>query len=363
MDSVFPLGFPASTAVYLSLYVITLVIHVIFMNYVLAGSAYVAFVSVFTGGESLQRQRSPVAMLLRDWMPFALGLAITAGVAPLLFVQILYQRQFYTANILLFHRWMLIVPVLVIAYYLIYLLKSRTITHWAMWVRGAVGLGAFMGFAFTAYSWTENHLLSLQDQAVWSDFYASGRIVYWSPVLLPRLGVWFFGAFPTMSLIVAWQMYVQQHRGYAVLAEDVAHTRLLGVSGLTGAIVCGLLYLLFSGGSVRGAITSSLALPFLILAIVGVMAQLGGWLIRWQATQPSRRRLILLSVATLLTIVSATVLREAVRLSAIDVTKLYEHHQEAARSGGIVLFGVFFVINMLAIIYAVQIVKRRVDLD
>ena len=46
----------------------------------------------------------PLAAPLRDWLPFVLSAAITAGIAPLLFVQILYQRAFYTANLLLFNR-------------------------------------------------------------------------------------------------------------------------------------------------------------------------------------------------------------------------------------------------------------------
>ena len=50
MDEAFPFGFPPATAGYLTLYTFTLVIHVLFMNYVLAGTTYLAIVSLFTGG-------------------------------------------------------------------------------------------------------------------------------------------------------------------------------------------------------------------------------------------------------------------------------------------------------------------------
>src|SRR5262245_22520401 len=119
MDTVFPFGFPRATAFYLTLYVATLVIHVVFMNYVLAGSAYLAWFTLAHRRDDLaQDARDPLAFPLRDWMPFLLSAAITAGIAPLLFLQILYQRPFYTANLLLFNRWMAILPVLIVAFYL-----------------------------------------------------------------------------------------------------------------------------------------------------------------------------------------------------------------------------------------------------
>ena len=65
--------------------------------------------------------------VVRDWLPAVLGLAITTGIAPLLFVQILYKRQFYTANLLLFNRFMLLLPALIVAYYMLYLVKSHAL--------------------------------------------------------------------------------------------------------------------------------------------------------------------------------------------------------------------------------------------
>ena len=91
----------STTAFYLAVYIVTLVIHLVFMNYVLAGSAYLSTRTLL-----LQHPRDPLADMLRDWLPFALSGAITAGVAPLLFIQVLYKKQFYTANLLLFGRWM-----------------------------------------------------------------------------------------------------------------------------------------------------------------------------------------------------------------------------------------------------------------
>ena len=101
MDATFPFGLPTATAVYLTLYLLTLCIHIVFMNYVLAGSAYLAAAAVLHGKSA---EKTPVYAVLRDWMPFMLSGAITAGIAPLLFLQVLYVERFYTANLLLFYR-------------------------------------------------------------------------------------------------------------------------------------------------------------------------------------------------------------------------------------------------------------------
>ncbi|MDB5335459.1 MAG: hypothetical protein JWN70_1078, partial [Planctomycetaceae bacterium] len=69
MNLPFPLGFPAPTAFYLTLYVLTFALHQAFMHYVLAGSLYVAWSTTFPGRESVSRNDQPIAATLRDWLP------------------------------------------------------------------------------------------------------------------------------------------------------------------------------------------------------------------------------------------------------------------------------------------------------
>src|SRR5665213_3159326 len=120
MNELFPFGLPWPTVFYLTLYLLTFILHQAFMHYVLAGSMYVAWATIWPGRGPVPLTEQPLAAVLRDWMPFLLSAAITAGVAPLLFIQIVYQHQFYTANLLLWWRWMIVVPVLIIAFYLLY---------------------------------------------------------------------------------------------------------------------------------------------------------------------------------------------------------------------------------------------------
>ena len=382
MDTLFPFGFPLPTAFYLTLFVLTLVVHVIFMNYVLAGSAYLAWVSIFTGGMK-QRQKAPTALVLRDWMPFAIGGAITAGVAPLLFVQILYKLPFYTANLLLSHRWMAILPVLIIAFYLTYLLKSRLIGRWAIGVRVLVGLGAFACLAFIAYSWTENHVLILQGRQAWADFYARGAVVHFEPSMIPRLAVLFFGAFPIMALLAGWQLWGANRRTRAAgggrpappapsdspitlvprLTDDEAvfeSRRLAGISfvGLLAALLCGLWYFAIAGEAVHDQLMTLFALPYFILALAGLVLQAVAWAATWQQGRFRAHLLLLAGAGGFLSILGAAVVREAIRLTSMDITMFYDEHAEAARVGGLVTFLVFAVINGVLIAVCIRTVIR-----
>ena len=59
-DTIFPFGFPLATAFYLTLFVVTLVLHVLFMNFVLAGTAWLAW-SIVTGRVRLGAKSAEIA--------------------------------------------------------------------------------------------------------------------------------------------------------------------------------------------------------------------------------------------------------------------------------------------------------------
>src|ERR1700733_4720676 len=164
MATLFPFGFPWPTAMYLTLFIVTAAIYVVFMNYVLAGGI-VLLVGYLAPGARRRVEGGPggplrsglglILKVIRDWLPAVLGLAITTGIAPLLFLQILYKRQFYTANLLLFNQFMLLLPALIVAYYMLYLIKSQALAgRWAV-LRGPVTIVAFACFFYFAWTWTE----------------------------------------------------------------------------------------------------------------------------------------------------------------------------------------------------------------
>ena len=212
MDRLFPFGFPWPTAMYLTLFVVTATIYVVFMQYVLGGGLVLLAGSIVPGARRRLGERPVrsglglIVTVLRDWLPAMLGLAITAGVAPLLFLQVLYRRPFYTANLLLFHSFMLLLPALIAAYYMLYLIKSRPLADRGPVARAALTSLALACFFYTAWAWTANHVLSLHSE-VWSEHYASGRWFFRNAEVWPRLGYWMTASFPTLATVLAWQLH------------------------------------------------------------------------------------------------------------------------------------------------------------
>ncbi|MCK6485831.1 MAG: hypothetical protein HUU22_18355 [Phycisphaerae bacterium] len=356
MDAPFPFGFPTATAFYLTLYVLTLVVHVVFMNYVVAGTAYLAWRS-WRGPVAAGGAGDPIAEVLRDWMPFALSAAITAGVAPLLFVQILYQRPFYTANQLLFHRWMAILPVLIVGFYLLYLLKSGYARRCGPLPRGLIALGAAACFLFTGWSWTENHLLSLRESS-WPRFYESGRMMHYEAALLPRLGVWMIGSLPTMAMLVGWQLHGLRRRGAAIESPALRRLAWLALVGIAGSATMCVTHDTISEGGLKDALLGPMGRPWAVLLAAGVAMQIVAWAALLRRPESCTVPLSLAAAGVLLSILGMSIAREILRIRALSVDRLFQQHEIAMGVGGWWLFVLLAIVNIGVIAWAMTLVRR-----
>lgn len=353
---IFPFDQHEATAFYLVWYLVTLVLHVLPMNYVLAGSTYLAVLSFGELCGWVSDIHRPIAEKLREWMPFALGVTITAGVAPILFVQILYKQAFYTANLLLFNRWMAILPVLIVAFYLLYVQKSTRWHAWPRAVRAAISCGILVCFAFVAWSWTENHLLSLQSQATWSEKYLTGKWFYFNSELIPRLTVWYVGAFPMLAMALGWQFRIDA--GSAAPAEIVRMIARVALFASLGSALAAVGYFLALPEELRSKLLTTSGKVYLSLATLGFTAQTAAW---WRMRVGRTLNTKLLAAVTIglsVAVVGMSALRELRRAAAIDLTKLVDAHSAVTHAGGFGLFFVFFLLNTLVIAGVVVLVRR-----
>jgi len=100
------------------LLIITFMAHILLMN-IMLGSAIIAF---FNGLK--KSQDSSTISLQKDIsekITFVIAFTINFGVAPLLFLQVLYGNFFYTSSILMAAYWLSIILLLIIAYYSAYI--------------------------------------------------------------------------------------------------------------------------------------------------------------------------------------------------------------------------------------------------
>lgn len=333
------------------------------MHYVLAGAAWLTGSSLVNLRRSKPAQQTTIAKALQDWLPFALGGAITAGVAPLLFVQILYQREFYTANLLLSHRWMSILPILILAFYLLYLQKSTWLNHRAAVLKPWVWLLITSCFLFVGYSWTENHLLSLQKQDSWTTFFAERRYFFARWEIPLRLAIWLASAFTTLAAVLAWQLCnvptpevapiskSSDQRDFTSEWRGLRTASFLAI-GLSMGLSLG--YFFTMTLETRTIVAGPLAWPYILLTVAAWGTQIWIW---WRMTAPKHgtsRMLLALSAAVVVTTLGMNVIREAIRLAEVDLATLFPRHADAANVGGAGVFLFFLILNAGVMVWVVR---------
>lgn len=324
--------------VYLVVLVATFALHQLLIGFVLTGAAYVL-------GRALRGGDDALAAASRDWLPFGLGAAITAGVAPLLMVQVLYQPRFYTANLLLFHRWMAIVPVLIVGFYLLYLGKSARALAWSRPARVALAAVTWLCFIFVAWSWIENHTLSMRrDPAEWVAHYRSGAMRYAEASIAPRLLLWLGVA------AVSWSAAI----GGVAVAPTAGDRRRVALIALGGLVVAAVGAVLTDRAidPARSVFALGEARVWLAVSGGGVAVVALAWALVLARRPPPRW---LARLGTVALVVGLAAVREASRVAALDPA-LRARLDDAQ---GFPLFVVCFLLGAAAIAWCLTIARRH----
>ena len=105
---------PAPLWVITALHIVTLSLHFAAMNFVLGGTL------IILTGRFKRRWENPTVRRFLALFPSAMAATVTLGVAPLLFLQLVYPRQMYSAAIVSGWFFLLVIPAVMGAYYLFY---------------------------------------------------------------------------------------------------------------------------------------------------------------------------------------------------------------------------------------------------
>jgi len=164
-----PIALPAPVGLLTALLVLTFTLHILAMNVTLGGTA-IAVVSDLLGRRNGNGHYRQLARHLIALMPVTLAATITLGVVPLLFIQVLYGQLFYTSSILMAWPWFMVVPLVIVAYYGIYLyaLQGERLGEARIWV----GAGSAFLLMIVAFLYVNNLTLMLTPDR-WSDIYAN----------------------------------------------------------------------------------------------------------------------------------------------------------------------------------------------
>lgn len=180
------------------LLLLTFPLHLLAMNAMLGGLA-IAVTEHLRGG-ALGRQ---LAHRIAIALPLVIAFVVNLGVAPLLFVQVLYGQFFYSSSILMGSFWLLIIPVLIVAYYGAYLYDFR------FQKLGAAGpwlaVAAFFLLALVGFFLANNMLLMALPERFGEYFAHRGGtlLVLDHPEFWPRFAHTVLGALAVGGLFVS----------------------------------------------------------------------------------------------------------------------------------------------------------------
>ena len=180
------------------LLLLTFPLHLLAMNAMVGGLA-IGVVQHFRGGDSRRRLAHRIAIIL----PLVIAFTVNFGVAPLLFLQVLYGHFVYTSSILMGLFWIAVVPILIIAYYGAYLydFKFKGLGAAGKWLALAVLLLLFcIGYFFS------NNMLLMTLPERFSEYFQhrdGSLLVSGQSEFLPRYLHMMTGALAVGGLFVA----------------------------------------------------------------------------------------------------------------------------------------------------------------
>jgi hypothetical protein len=245
-----PIALPAPVLLLKVLLVGTLPLHLIPMNLALGGG--------FVAALAAWRSRTRLELESRRWRALGDALAtpllvttaltISFGIAPLLFIQVLYGQLFYTSSILMAWWWLAVIALIMAGYYSYYAFAFKRRGNGAplLALAGAVLL-ALVGFMFT-----NNMTLMLRPDR-WAALYAASEhglhLNLSDPTHGPRYLHFLVASFAVTGLFLAL-------RGRRGRGEEASFLRSFGARLFAGAthvqILVGLAFLFMLPAGVRG---------------------------------------------------------------------------------------------------------------
>ena len=158
------------------LLIITFFIHMILMNFLLGGSLLTVW-DILTG--KLEKRAS-------GSIPTLVALTVNFGIPPLLFIQVLYGHLFYSSSVMLAVPWILVIPILILAYYGAYLFVKKS-TSAPLFSKFALVFTS-LSLLFVAFMLVNNNTLAIRPERweIYFDNPGGLNLNLGEPTLIPR---------------------------------------------------------------------------------------------------------------------------------------------------------------------------------
>ncbi len=337
-----------------SLLLLTFFLHLLPMNFVLGGSVLGAISWIRSRKDGANHHRA-IANWLGKSMPVAFAATVTFGVAPLLFVQVLYGRLLYTSSILMGWFWISLIDLLVLAYYGAYTVsfkaRSRTL------IASAVALFTLM----VAFTFSNNMSLMLRPE-VFAGKYLESAAGTWlnldDATVIPRYLHMVVGALAVAGIALAFWGNLKRRQDRET-GQAVFRYGLHVFAGATAVnFVLGTIFLL--------SFPQSVLLAFMKSGLVGPVSLLVGFIgglvaiplaILAAHAKESGRWFPWVVVSTLATLVTMVLVRDSMRTVTLS-TSYQPVTWVAPQWGAIAVFLVLLIIAVATVIGMVWVLAR-----
>ncbi len=355
------LGYPAPYWFLVFFKVLGFTLHLVPMNLWYAGLITMLVLNV-VGGQHARR----LAERVINAMPVIIALGINFGIVPLLFTQVVNYRAFYPATILIAWPWFAVIPLLMVAYYGVYIyvsgLRKSTMNRLKQ-AGGWIAALVFVALGFI-YSNTFSLMTNIDGWgAIWESANVGGAplgigLNLADATLLPRWLMIFSIAITTTAAYVVFDTGFfagSESKEYKEWALSFALKLYTG--GLIAVAITGSLYIFITlPAEVRAQL---LAMPLLILT--GLTAVGGGlpWLIIVSSQKRFNRGMALLVGLTQFGVlglhaISRQVVQNLELAPYIDVTAEPVNLQLSP----MIVFLVLFVIGIAVVVWMIAQVVR-----
>ena len=340
-----PAPLPGPPWLFHVLWVVTFLIHLLFVNSVLGGT----LIAALSGGRKPGRRET--ATLFVEVNSWAISFAITFGIAPLLFMQVLLGRFFYTATVLVAWAWFGMLGLLMVGYYLNYVAKYRLRSGKGAGPILAVEALCFLGIAAIQVAVNLLHMQPGRWESVADRAWAAVA----DPTFLPRFLHYVLAAVTMAGALAAWVAIRRAAKGGDRKAADG-----MARFGIRAALVATLLQLVDGfwlllalpedvlKGLMRGGAATMAPFSLGVFAGVILVAVLA------QITDPLIQRTKVRRVAELLigAIVLMVITRHQLRAIYLAPSRAEERMAVAPQWDVLVLFLAVFVIGVALTIWA-----------
>lgn len=209
-----PAGIPTYPIIFMGLGVLTFALHILFVQLML-GTSLITIIGSFSRDDKWRR----LSAVMLEIAKVSVSVAIVIGVAPLLFVQVVYDPNWYASNVLSADYVIGFIFILILAYWAMYFYYFRNKvqnspeprSRWSM----LISLALMLCVGFIMHSLTSQMLYPDQ----WREWYAPAGQMDYSGSSIHAYNLIRFGFFISLAIPVAGAMMIT-YRRFKMVRED-----------------------------------------------------------------------------------------------------------------------------------------------